>query len=187
MDYEKAYKEAIERAKEMSALPDDRATMEYIFPELAESEDEKIRKEIIHLVVKSQEQGGYALHKDEAKEMIAWLEKQGEQVDNLHNYLYGEQNPAWSDVDEIFVHGLIRGLSAKRDIHGHTTFGSDYLDITETIDWLKSRKERLQSHWKPSNEQIAALDEVYKTHGADNACRRVILGLLNELKKLKEE
>ena len=43
-----------------------------------ESEDEKIRKKLIHLVNKSNEYGGYALHKWEADEMLAWLEKQGE-------------------------------------------------------------------------------------------------------------
>ena len=44
-----------------------------------ESEDEKIRKKLIHLVNKSNEYGGYALHKWEADEMLAWLEKQGKQ------------------------------------------------------------------------------------------------------------
>ena len=38
--------------------------------------------------------------------------------------------------------------------------------------------------WKPSEEQLNALDEVYKTHGANNVCRRVIFNLLEQLKKL---
>lgn len=57
-------------------------------PKLNESEDEKIRKAIIHLVRKSNEQGGYALHKDESEKMLAYLEKQG------------EQNLAWNEEDE---------------------------------------------------------------------------------------
>lgn len=60
--------------------------------------------------------------------------------------VYGEQKPAWSEEDEMFVHGLIRGLAAKRDIHGHTTFSSDCIDITKTINWLKSLKDRCD--WK---------------------------------------
>ena len=47
MDYESAYKQALERAKSMMALPDDKAMIEEIFPELAEPDDEKIRKELI--------------------------------------------------------------------------------------------------------------------------------------------
>jgi len=54
-----------------------------------------------------------------------------------------DKKPAWSEEDEMFVHGLIRGLSAKRDIYGHTTFSSDCIDITETIKWLKSLKQRI--------------------------------------------
>ena len=54
------------------------------------------------------------------------------------------QKQAWSEEDEMFVHGLIRGLAAKRDIHGHTTFSSDCIDITKTIDWLKSLQDRVQ-------------------------------------------
>ena len=38
--------------------------------------------------------------------------------------------------------------------------------------------------WKPSEEQLNSLDEVYKTHGANSTCRRVIFNLLNDLKKL---
>ena len=68
-----------------------------------------------------------------------------------------EQNPAWSEEDEMFVHGLIRGLAAKRDIHGHTTFSSDCIDITKTISWLKSLKDRVQPQpkleWSVEDEE----------------------------------
>lgn len=84
MNYEKKYKEALERAKEemsKNGLKNDVIAVhlvETIFHELRESEGDKVRKKLIHLVKKSHEQGGYALHKWEADEMIAWLEKQGE-------------------------------------------------------------------------------------------------------------
>ena len=44
MDYEKAYKEALERAKKLYGCPEYDAELEEIFPELRESEDERIRK-----------------------------------------------------------------------------------------------------------------------------------------------
>ena len=52
--------------------------IETIFPELKESEDEKIRKGIIrNLEYLMDRAEGFV--KDELKERIAWLEKQGEQ------------------------------------------------------------------------------------------------------------
>ena len=78
MDYEKAYKEAFEKAKMSYHTGDyDKDTLEMleiIFPELAESEDERIRKAIIKYLD--------ALDDDEIrygvsfKDMRAWLEKQ---------------------------------------------------------------------------------------------------------------
>ena len=69
-----------------------------------------------------------------------------------------EQKPAWSEEDEKFVHGLIRGLAAKRDIHSHTTFSSDCIDITKTIDWLNSLKDRIlpqpKQEWSEEDETV---------------------------------
>ena len=81
MDYEKAYKEALERAKMWQehlnevGYKDFADELNYIFSGLRESEDEKIRKMIINHLM--QERG--SLSNDEAAEAIAWLEKQGEQ------------------------------------------------------------------------------------------------------------
>lgn len=72
-------KEAMKILKDFrnkSALFSVRTALDTVFPELAESEDEKIRNAIIatiHLYY------GEPLE-DEAKEMIAWLEKQGNNV-----------------------------------------------------------------------------------------------------------
>ena len=70
----KRYDEAIERAKAYQGL---RSEMEIIFPELKESEDERIRKGIIrNLEYLMDRAEGFV--KDELKERIAWLEKKGE-------------------------------------------------------------------------------------------------------------
>lgn len=76
MDYEKKYQEALERARQFSEHPlqeDSSNIVEYIFPELKESEDEKIRKEMI----------AYMKHPKDGelfpKAWISYLEKQGEQ------------------------------------------------------------------------------------------------------------
>ena len=79
----KHYDEAIVRAKAMIkvAANQDEAIgfANTIFPELTELEDERIRQKFIKLVKMSNEVGGFALHKWEADEMLAWLEKQSEQ------------------------------------------------------------------------------------------------------------
>lgn len=49
-----------------------------VFPELSVSEDEKIKKEIIALIEWSKSYNASGITTDEANEMLAWLENQGE-------------------------------------------------------------------------------------------------------------
>lgn len=80
MNYEEKYKQALERAKNMLSYKEVRhEDMEYLFPELAESEDKKIRKAILELVKQSSE----ILGKQNQNNMITWLEKQCEPADNV--------------------------------------------------------------------------------------------------------
>ena len=46
------------------------------------------------------------------------------------------------------------------------------------VEWQKNHS------FKPTQEHLDTLDTVYKTHGADNACRHILLNLLNQLKEL---
>lgn len=78
MNYEKKYKEAFEIAN-VAYKDEDRhlkATLERIFPELKESEDERIRQELIaFLIYYNTGQGKRVVHCDD---WISWLEKQGQ-------------------------------------------------------------------------------------------------------------
>ena len=84
MDYEQKYKEALERAeKALEVFGTDKCEgarqIFSLFPELKESEDERIRKALIcgMYALKEQHKTGFAsIPIDNA---IAWLEKQGEQ------------------------------------------------------------------------------------------------------------
>lgn len=84
-----------------------------------------------------------------------------------------ELKPAWSEEDEYVYNEILKRVADKK-LYEH--------DLEYIYKWLKSLKP--QPQWKPSEEELNALDEVYKTHGANSACRRVILRLLNDLKKL---
>ena len=75
----KAYDEAIEMAKKWRNAPNvdkiptfANRVIDEIFPELCESEDEKVRKAIIELVKQSSE----VLDKQNQSNMLTWLEKQ---------------------------------------------------------------------------------------------------------------
>ena len=80
----KAYDEALEIARKINSgegvpAPDGWSICEVIFPELKESEDEKIRKELIDFFKKAS--GGFldsTIHCKTFGKWLAWLEKQGE-------------------------------------------------------------------------------------------------------------
>lgn len=93
MDYEQKYEKALKVASQWhkDGIGDVKKVVECIFPELKESEDEKIRK------------------------------------------------------------GLIKGLSAMRDIHNHQTFSDDAINIDDAIAWLEKQK--------PSDEALQYLKD----------------------------
>lgn len=79
IDYKALYENALEGAKNGKCIKD-------IFPELAESEDKRIRKALIHFIKQGEIKGTIRTYLGVTeKEMLAWLEKQGEQkpTDNV--------------------------------------------------------------------------------------------------------
>lgn len=161
-------------------------------PELKESEDERIRGNIIatiHLYY------GEPLE-DEAKEMIAWLEKQGEQkiktpeeslgIDSdtynkiVDECIYGEQKPAWSEEYERNLQGIIDEIEANKN----NAPDYDVATYNRFLSWLKSLKERYT--WKPSDEQMNTL-EYYIHNLICNEHKEVLFGLYADLNKLREE
>lgn len=112
-----------------------------LVPELV-SEDERMKeaiKEVIRLFY------GEPLE-DEAKEMIAWLEKQGEQ--NLANSAKTcKEEEDWSEEDERLCRCLIKDQEKALDDvykYGHPEIISDLKEMyRERIAWLKSLKDRV--------------------------------------------
>ena len=137
-------------------------TIRKAFPELKESEDERVRKELITHCRNTRcvtEEGAERIAK-----WIAWLEKQ-------------EQKPAWSEEDETVLGNLIYALANDR-------IGNDR---DEYVDWLKSL--RPQNTWRPSDEQIKVLEffipYVTKCSIVLEKSKGTLLSLLSDLKKLK--
>lgn len=80
MDYKKKYEEALGRARQVHTtnVDENKKSTEYIFPELKESEDEKIRKDILSFAENMLKNNISKAQKDKFKFWISWLEKQGE-------------------------------------------------------------------------------------------------------------
>ena len=109
-NYEQKYKDALSRAREMCAMPTDKATMEYVFPELKESEDEESKKWILEYLHdglrKSDEQ-----FKDHFRTAIAWLEKQKSQWTDEDERLYKDVH--WQDVRERAAIAALQGAASR--------------------------------------------------------------------------
>ena len=181
MDYEKKYKEALERAKSYKEH-DVRCALEEIFPELKESEDEKIRKEIIsHL----QYLGNYCQESmPNVNEWIAWLEKQGEkcatdhygpEVDSYYipdgyyaeivgNRVLVKKKPAdcFKPIEEskFVIKNKEWSEEDERMYRGlyNLIYSTPYCDSRKELsDWFESIKDRCT--WKPSAELMNNLSQ----------------------------
>ena len=94
-----------------------------IFPELAESEDEKIRKEILYVIHQLDDNTTICGRNYDYQKWISWLEKQG------------EQKPAWSEEDESNIEEAIYYII--REPYREC-------DVEPIVNWLRTIKERLK-------------------------------------------
>jgi len=192
MDYEKKYRDAIKYLK--TFIDGDCVTESEIladFPELKESEDERIRKALIDYF-----KGGRQDFM--SQDAVAWLEKQKE-PENVSastmapscwqkeqkpyepknwpadkDTLTQEQKPAeWSEEDSEMLMRIIN------QVGGYTYFAG--MDSERVVNWLKS----LRPSWKPSEEQMNELHDMLipgKVFDCD-----ILATLYNDLKKLMED
>ena len=102
--FEQKYREALKKAEAFyySATTEpitEREVLANIFPELKESGDEKIRKNIIIALKSQKDELGdfYKSHNTSESELVAWLGKQGESSDQIHYWTEEEIEPIISD------------------------------------------------------------------------------------------
>lgn len=143
----KAYDKALERAKEFYILckkcgaKDTVDFLEDNFPELCESEDEKVKKEITELVM----QPTWKTEKEfyRRKELVAWLEKQGSNlVENGYTNNKDVIEYAGNYSREIW-HKLMDNFKNIKDYHIGCNDVSDIVlnAIINTYNWLKKHGE----------------------------------------------
>ena len=195
----KAYDNAIEIAKKVHKYSSDLAEierMEEIFPELRESEDEKIRKELLEYCKKQAKLYNQAGTRcSQIQSWIAWLKKLNvfaEHGDGLYNFVNSEfiyvGNPAYDNVSLLEEQGqkkYVDDLSQQEvmDIAVAKFFEQDErksatIDIDRMVNDYANNKERGNEEFgKPVNCMIRAYRQ-----GLIDA-----LSALNLEKKLKVE
>lgn len=117
MNYEKKYKEALEAIKKIQeANPHDEGLQNWIndhFPELSESEDERIRKQIISFLKEFE----YDHYRNlDFSSWIAWLEKQKtiDVLDKEEREFANSVDSYRKDMDEFYKKGYNAGREAEK-------------------------------------------------------------------------
>lgn len=136
MDYKKKYKEALERVKNIrtgkceTTFVFTEGLFEHIFPELAESKDERIRRELIKETKGSEERLFETVTNEE---FIAWLEKQGQvkesPISQHENKTCKENDDSLTSEDEKIRGAIIDHLKDN--------------NLTEWAAWLEKQGEQV--------------------------------------------
>lgn len=167
MTQEEKFKEA-KRLYE-TANADQRYVLESLFPELKESEDERIRN-LIYCLIRDRSDSKKLLEHNgvSVDEALAWLEKQG-------------QNPTWSEEDETKIKSIIALLKSPAVCAMDGNKGI----IDASIKYLKSLKYRvrLQPQWKPSEQDILLLERIFDGKLDPRDYQASLLSIIEQLKK----
>ena len=194
MDYEKKYNEALSQARFYYGncpTEPEKKKLENIFPELRESEEDRIRMELIEYL-----RGDFDnITTDDTDRWITWIEKQKEQkhapddlqksfeagqtsiVDNPEQYGLCKK-AEWREEDEKKRKGLIKGVEDRMGFG----WAKDPFSREEYIAWLKS----LRPSWKPSDEQMSSLKQArdYYMSGDIKYVGRHLSEIAEQLEKL---
>ena len=250
MDYEKNYKDAFGLAKDWyndaTTSEKERRLLAAMFSELKESEDERIRKTLIHIVKGACDKYGIKYKGDDITEekLLAYLERQKEQKPiisddairegvahfgitqyQINNWLKKhinivEQQPAEIDEYEIIKKHITED-SLSSEVNKRLKECGWYVTYEKPAEWSEEDKEfikdlcnllaaiaknnyvgcyyapelinkihslRPQHQWKPSEEQMGALNyaycELFKREDVGHNILGPLQKLIDELQKL---
>lgn len=138
-------------------------TIKKAFPELAESEDERIRKWLIYYFKEVCDN----VSEKEKKGILAWLEKQSETV---------EINPTEFD---LHLNKLLKQFETlpKEELVNCLSF---YLNVVQNDGTYRS----LRSKWKPSDAQMASITCAVRKMKESACYDSELVSLYQDLKKL---
>ena len=166
----KRYDEKLDVARHIYADPsvkdEDKYYIEVIFPELAESEDEKIRKELIDIVAKSPITFAF----EDKNKVLSWLEKQGGHTDKIVERAKtekqrvlitesdGEANIDWDtrslqDVKLLLEYGLNYANKLEKQ-DGEKPFDYENADIQQKDFAPKETVKEAESNLTPLERKV---------------------------------
>lgn len=223
MDYKEKYEKVLKKLRGLIKNDSEHVIYEYEIlervPELKESDDEMIRKKLIDYFkdfLEGNEDtykvgGGVEWNGLDVKDIIAWLEKMGDQKPakwsehqhKLLNYAISitadtevkrfleslrntesRESAEWSEEDEKMLAEIVKDLQVckSRDI---SRAAKD--DYQNEIDWLKSLKNRVKpkQEWNEEDEQylLVCKNALYKYRSSDQWDAGIIIRWLeNKLK-----
>ena len=144
-----------------------------LIPELQESEDERIRREMIeyfHGCIQRNKKSGFRI--EQIKGWITYLEKQKEYIEDIRQFAYNkglvdakekyekEQKPAkWSEEDESYLQTVINEMEAnKKEARKY-----EHKKYDTIILWLKSLRPQPKVEREPM--EIKYGGRIYQVHG----------------------
>jgi len=152
MDYEKKYKEAMEAMVQWVAPCHTKKQLDVlkksVFPELAESEDERIRKEIVDYFTFDNFSSIQPYTREQSTRFLAWLEKQKEQkpAEKITDAEMKESMDAVTDF-KVFAADLAKtfNITHKRDIDWHNFCAGllTYLGRNKPVEWSEEDEKTL--------------------------------------------
>lgn len=171
MDYKDKYEQALAKAREIHRNEDEkRFDMECLFPELKESEDEKVRKMLIKFFSNGVEYNS-STNGIFDKDIVAWLEKQGEHA-NFRNKIQIGDKVTCNEA------GIVVNISQLNRIAKLRVAKPTTIDIDKMVNDYANNKERGNDEF---GKPVPCMIRAYR-RGINDA-----LSALNLEKKLKGE
>ena len=132
----KAYDEALSKARFYYGncpLEPEKKKLEKLFPQLCESEDERIRKELIFFLKEEVPQCSIKEHADKLKEFVSYLEKQK------------DASQEQKQEDEKMLDSVIRIITQFDDLAHEPTFAGPKWThpYTKELNFLNGLRNRL--------------------------------------------
>ena len=196
MDYEKAYKAVLQTATQWikdGCTDKEKICLECVFPELRESEDERIRKELIEFIEWSVDRRFMREDFHQAKRPSEWLAY-------LEKHKYDRMQPIYDSIDS-FESALDKAWKAYNDSGARTVDGceDDYVECAHAKGFregylfgIEKQKEQKPAEWreedidasvKSYSDSLPMCGEFQSYHDAlVHAYRQ---GMVNALKSLR--
>lgn len=161
----------------------DDATIEFLFPQLAKSEDDKVYDELVHVV------NTHCM--DEERECLLEYLNKWKEIQRFKSPS-AQLQPEWSEEDDKNLKCTISFLQTWYPINEQ--YGAPRKALNKCLSWLEHRFKFLRPQkkedlpkWKPSKEQMKALESCFCEFGEGYPDEDGLRSLYNDLKKLMED